>query len=46
MMMDNLRVKCENLSADWIITSTNQEFASYMTEIANVMDVACCIIMK
>jgi hypothetical protein len=45
-MMDNLRVNCENLSADWIITSTNQEFAAYMTEIAKVMDFACCIIME
>ena len=45
-MMDILRFNCENLSADWIIISTNQEFASYMTEIAKVMDVACCIIME
>ena len=45
-MMDNLRLKCENLSADWIINSTNQEFSSYMTEIAKVMDVACCIVLE
>ena len=45
-MMDKLRLKCENLSADWIKNSTNQEFASYMTEIAKVMDVACCIIFE
>lgn len=45
-MMDNLRLKCEDLSADWIINSTNQEFACYMAEIAKVMDVACCIILE
>ncbi len=44
-MMDDLRLKCENLSPDWIINSTNQEFAHYMTEIAIVMNVACCIVL-
>ena len=44
-MMDDLRFKYENLSADWSINSTNQEFARYMAEIAIVMDVACCIVL-
>ena len=44
-MMDDLRLKCENLPVDWSTTCTNQEFASYMTEIAIVMDVACCIVL-
>jgi hypothetical protein len=44
-MMDDLRLKCENLPVDWITTCTNQEFASYMTEIAIVMDVACRIVL-
>ena len=40
---ERLRLKCENLSTDWGINSTNQEFARYLAEIAIVMDVACCI---
>lgn len=44
-VMDDLRLKCENLPADWSINSTNQEFARYMAEIAIVMDVACCIVL-
>jgi len=44
-MMDELRLKCEDLSADWSINSTNQEFARYMTDIAIVMDVACRIVL-
>lgn len=44
-MMDELQVKCENLLLDWIINCTDQEFARYMTDIAIVMDVACCIVL-
>ena len=44
-MRDELRLKCENLPADWIINSTNQEFARYMTDIAVVMNGACCIVL-
>ncbi len=43
-MLDDLHLEYENLSADWSTNSTNQ-FASYMTEIAIVMDVACCIVL-
>lgn len=44
-MMDELRVRCENLLLDWIKDCTDQEFAHYMTDIATVMDVACCIVL-
>lgn len=44
-MMDELQVKYENLLLDWIINCTDQEFARYMTDIAIVMDVACCIVL-
>ncbi len=44
-MMDELQAKCENLLLDWIINCTDQEFARYMTDIAIVMDVACCIVL-
>lgn len=44
-MMDELQVKCENLLLDWIINCTDQEFAQYMTDIAILMDAACCIVL-
>ena len=44
-MMDELQVKYENLLLDWITNCTDQEFAWYMTDIAIVMDVACCIVL-
>ncbi len=44
-MMNELQVKCENLLLDMIIDCSDQEFALYMTDIAIVMDVACCIVL-
>ncbi len=44
-MLDDLRLKCKNLPADWSIKSTNQEFARYMTDIVIVMDVACSMVL-
>jgi len=44
-MMDELQVRCENLLLDWITNCTDQEFARYMTDIATVMNVACCIVL-
>lgn len=45
-MMDILRQKCNNLSANWIYSSNESEFAEYMVQIAIVMDFACQIIMR
>jgi len=44
-MMDELQVKCENLLLDMIIDCSDQGFSLYMTDIAEVMDVACRIVL-
>lgn len=44
--MDILRQKCNNLSANWIYSSNESEFAEYMAQIAIIMDFACQIIMR
>lgn len=44
-MMDKLKSKYENSLLDWILNCTDQEFAQYMTDIAIVMDAACCMVL-
>ncbi len=45
-LMDELRLRVEDLSADWANRSTTQDFASYMTRIAILMDIACRLVFE
>lgn len=45
-MMDKLRQKCNSLHRNWIMTSSNSEFADYLAQIAIIMDFACQIVTK
>ena len=43
--MDGLRAKNENKLLEWMIDCSDQEFSLYMTDIAEVMDVTCRIVL-
>ncbi len=45
-LMDELRLKVDDLSADWANRSTPQDFASYITRIAILMDIACRLVFE
>ena len=44
--MDELRQDCNNLPQDWVYSSNNKYFASYLAKIANIMDIASQIVMR
>jgi hypothetical protein len=45
-MMDKLRQKANNLSANWIATCKESEFVDYIIQIAIIMDFTCQMILR